>query len=185
MVTTVERLHAITGIAVDIVVVIGAIAAAVKFRIFNVLGHRWRTEVICSHTDLVDGSVVFVADYTIHNTGRRPLRVTTVRIRAMGVEHDGPLLVPDEARIIAVRILHAGDKSLKGIFQIEPGERTIFTLRAQLPRLDEMVFVLCDFATAAERTPTSYRSFYVKSEVKRLPQASISQREGSGTLEDE
>jgi hypothetical protein len=162
--TAVSYIHEITGIAVDIVVIVGAIAAAVRFRLFNILGYRWRTELHCSHVDLPGGSVIFVADYVVSNTGRRPLHLTTVRIRLTGAAAEGPLLVPDESRVIATRVLHAGDKALRGIFQIEPGERTIFTLRARLPELDEEVFVLCDFSTAAQRTPTSYRGFYVKSQ---------------------
>ena len=164
--TTVEHFHEITGIAVDLVLLAGAIAAAVKFRIFNVLGHRWRTDLRCSHFELPDGSVVFVADYIVHNTGERPLRLTTVRIRLAAAQTDGPLLVPDESRIVATRIAHGGDKTLKGIFQIEPGERTIFSLRARLPQLDDASFILCDFSTVADRTPTSFRGFYVKSQEK-------------------
>ena len=160
---TVTYLHEISGIAVDVVVIIGAIAAAVRFRLFNILGYRWRTDVRCSHIDRPDGTVTFLADYVVTNTGRRPLRLTTVRIRVTGATVDGALLAPDESRTMASRIVHSGEKSLRGIFQIEPGERTIFTLRARLPRLDDEVFVLCDFSTAAQRTPTTYRGFYVKS----------------------
>lgn len=158
----VETLHHWTGVAVDLAILAGAIAAAIRFRIFNVFGYRWRTEVRCQHAALADGSVIFLADYVVNNTGRRPLKLTSVSIDVSAATQDGQLLVPDPSKPIASRTLHAGDSSLKGIFQIEPGERTIFPLRARLDRLDEFVFVVCTFATAAQRTPTVFRSFYVK-----------------------
>lgn len=159
---TAESLHHLTGIAVDIAILVGAIAAAIRFRIFNVFGYRWRTDVTCWHADLPDGSVLFLADYVVQNTGRRPLKLTNVTIQVRAAKQHGQLLEPDQSQLIVSRELRMGDESLKGIFQIEPGERTIFPLRARLDRLDEFVFVVCTFATAAHRTPTVFRSFYVK-----------------------
>ena len=160
---SVETLHHWTGIAVDLALLVGAVATAIRFRIFNVFGYRWRTDVNCRHTDLADGSVIFLADYIIHNTGRRPLKLTDVTIQVSGAKQNGELLEPDPSQPVVARRLSAGDPTLKGIFQIEPGERSIFPLRARLKRLDEFVFVVCTFATAANRTPTVFRSFYVKS----------------------
>lgn len=158
-----QDLHEATGIAVDVVLLLGALAAVIKFRLFNLLGHRWRTEAICMHWDLPDKSVIFTADYTILNTGQRPLRVSAVTMRLTGVRQEGTLLIPDENREYASRVMRAGDPALKGIFQIEPGERTIFTLRTKLPDLDDAVFVLCDFTLVQRRTPAGYRGFYVRS----------------------
>ncbi len=158
-----SELHDATGILVDIALLIGALAAAIRFRLFNVLGHRWRSELTCSHHELPDSSVIFTADYTIHNTGQRPLRLKEVRIRMTGVRQDGALLVPDESRVHAVRIMKSGDPALKGLFQLEPGERTIFTLLTKLPDIDEAVFVLCDFSLSHKRVPSAFRGFYVKS----------------------
>lgn len=158
-----EELHHLTGIVVDLAIIAGAIAAAIRFRVFNVFGYRWRTEVSCRHVDLPDQSVVFLADYVINNTGRRPLKLTDVTIEVRPGKQRGELLEPDESAVIASRVLRSGDNTLKGIFQIEPGERTIFPLRARLPKLDHYVFVVCTFATSAHRTPTVFRSFYVKS----------------------
>jgi len=159
---TIEVIHHWTGVAVDLALLVGAIAAAIRFRIFNVLGYRWRTDVTCRHAELPDGFVIFLADYVVRNTGRRPLKLTSVTLEVFGAAQEGPLLVPDLSKPVAARTLIAGDPALKGIFQIEPGERSIFPLRARLPRLDDFVFVICTFATAAHRTPTVFRSFYVK-----------------------
>ena len=168
MATWPEDVHHISGIIVDAIVLLGAIAAAVKFRIFNVFGYRWRTELTCSHCELPDGATIFVADYVIHNTGQRPLKVSSVKIRVTSAKQEGLLLVPDQSKLIAERVMRAGDPTLKGIFQIEPGERTIFTLRAKLPHLDEVVFADCDFSTLALRTPSMFRGLYIKCQTKQI-----------------
>jgi len=154
---------------VDLAVLFGALAAIVKFRLFNLLGRRWRSELACVHYDLPDSSVIFTADYTIHNTGQRPIRVTEVSIRLTGVRQEGSLLLADENQIYATRVMRSGDPALKGVFQIEPGERTIFTIRTKLPTLEDAVFVLCDFSVSDRRTPASYRGFYVKSPSAGVP----------------
>jgi hypothetical protein len=160
---SIKDFHEASGLLVDVVLLIGAIGAAIKFRLFNILGFRWRSDLECAHYLLPDSSVVFTADYTVHNTGQRPLRLKNVTIRLAGARQEGALLKPDERRICATRIFESGDPALKGLFEIEPGERTIFPLRAQLPSLDDAVFVLCEFSLEQKRIPGAYRGFYVKS----------------------
>ena len=155
--------HEATGLLVDLVLLIGAIGAAIKFRLFNVLGFRWRSELKCAHYVLPNSSIVFTADYTVHNTGQRPLRLKNVTLRLTGARPEDALLMPDETRTYAIRVFESGNPALKGLFEIEPGERTIFPLRAQLPSLDDAVFVLCEFSLEQKRTPGAYRGFYVKS----------------------
>lgn len=159
----INDLHEATGLLVDVVLLIGAIGAAIKFRLFNVLGFRWRSELKCAHYMLPNSSIIFTADYTVNNTGQRPLRLKNVTIRLTGVRHEAALLMPDESRTYATRVFESGNPALKGLFEIEPGERTIFPLRAQLPGLDDAVFVLCEFSLEQKRTPGAYRGFYVKS----------------------
>jgi hypothetical protein len=158
-----KDLHEASEIVVNVVLLIGALAAVIKFRLFNILGHRWRSELACSHYVLPDSSVIFTADYTLHNTGQRPLRVTGITMRLIGVRQEGGLIVPDESRVYARRLMRPDEPALKGLFQIETGERTIFTLRTKLPALDEAVFVDCDFSLPHKRIPAAYRGFYVKS----------------------
>ena len=129
----------------------GAIGAVIKFRLFNILGHRWRSELAYSHSEMPDGSVIFTADYTVHNTGQRPLQIKEVTIRLLAAKQEGVLLVPDETRVIAKRVMGPADPGLKGLFQVEPGERTIFVLRAKLAELDDAVFVICDFSWSQAR----------------------------------
>jgi hypothetical protein len=163
-----EDLHHASGLLVDVALLIGAIAAVVKFRLFNILGHRWRSELACSHYSLPDSSVIFTADYTVHNTGQRPLRLNKVTIQLTASRQEDALLAPDPGRVYATRLFQAGDPALKGLFQIEPGERTIFPLRARLPTLDDSVFVLCEFSLMQKRVPGAYRGFYVKSGPAKL-----------------
>lgn len=164
---SIKDLHEASGLFVDIVLLIGAIGAAIKFRLFNVLGFRWRSELKCAHYLLPNSSVIFTADYTVNNTGQRPLRLKNVTIRVTGARQEGALLMPDENRTYATRVFESGNPALKGLFQIEPGERTIFPLRAQLRSLDDAVFVLCEFSLEQKRTPGAYRGFYVKTGLAR------------------
>lgn len=157
-----KDLQEASGFLVDVVLLIGAIAAAVKFRLYNILGHRWRSELTCTHYVLPDSSVIFTADYTVSNTGQRPLRLKDVTIRLTGARQEGSLLIPDESRIYSSRIFQTGNPAFKGLFQIEPGERTIFPLRTKLPVLDDAVFVLCEFSLEQRRVPAAYRGFYVR-----------------------
>jgi hypothetical protein len=156
-----DQLHSLSGIIVDVVLVLGAIGAAIKFRIFNILGPRWRSELVCSHYELPDSSVIFTADYTVLNTGQRPLQLRDVTIRVIAAKQEGILLVPDESSVYAERIMRSSSPSLKGFFQIEAGERTIFALQAVLPRLDNAVFIICNFSLPQRRVPAAYRGFYV------------------------
>lgn len=156
------KLGDLSGLIVDIVVLIGAAFAVIKFQLFNVLGHRWRSELTSSHHDLPDGSAVFTTDYTINNTGERPLLMKKVTIRVTAARQEGVLVLPDETRILAERVFADEDPRLTGLFQIEPGERSIFPLRARFPDLEDVVFVLCDFTLVQKRKPGAYRGIYVK-----------------------
>jgi hypothetical protein len=157
-----KDLHEASGFLVDVVLLAGAIATAIKFRRYNILGHRWRSDLACTHHLLPDSSIIFTADFTVNNTGQRPLRLKDVTIRLTGARQEGSLLLPDESRIYSTRLFQSGDPALKGLFQIEPGERTIFPLRTKLSDLDDAVFVLCEFSLEQKRTPGAYRGFYVR-----------------------
>ena len=162
MLISIEQVHQWTGTAVDLAVLAGAIAAAIRFRIFHIFGRRWTSDVRCFHTTVKRGMVIFVAEYIITNTGRRPLRLESAEMRLVPAHRDGSLLVPDEKTAIAERAMRATDPRYTPLFTIEPGERTIFTLRCQLPRLDETVFILCSFSLIGNRRPAAFSGFYVK-----------------------
>ena len=174
---TIKDAHELSGLLVDLALLVGAIFAVIKFRLFNILGHRWRSDLACNHYVLPDSSIVFTGDYTIHNTGQRPLLLDSVTIRLTAARSDASLLVPDDTQIFATRVFQSGEPALKGLFQIEPGERTIFPIRAHLPKLDDCVFVLCEFSLRQKRVPGAYKGFYVKSRPAQIQLAD--QPEGS------
>ena len=159
---SINELHEATGLLVNVALLLGTIFAVVKFRLFNILGHRWRSDLTCNHYVLPDSTIVFTGDYTISNTGQRPLRLNTITIRLTAARYEDALLLPDESKTFATRIFQSGDPALKGLFQIEPGERTIFPIRAHLASLEDFTFVLCEFTLQQKRTPAAYRGFYVK-----------------------
>jgi hypothetical protein len=159
---TIEHIHHTTGIIVDVVITIGAIAAAIKFRMYNILGRRWRTDVASTHFDLHDGSMILAIDYYIQNTGRRPLHVNQVSLVVEEVAQRDGLLEPAGTTILR-RDMRAGDPRLAGLFQVEPGERSIFTIRARMPSLPEFMFITCSFSMPGTRNPSAFRSLYVRS----------------------
>jgi hypothetical protein len=59
-----SKLKEISGLLVDLAILAGALAAVVKFLLFNMLGHRWRSELTCVHYEFPDLSVIFVALFT-------------------------------------------------------------------------------------------------------------------------
>ena len=66
-------LETITKVLVNLALLAGALVAVVKFRLYNILGHRFRSEVACAHVDLADGRVLFRGNYIVHNTGERQI----------------------------------------------------------------------------------------------------------------
>jgi len=155
-----EAAQHVTGVLVDVTLLLGAIGAIVKFQLFNIFGHRWHSTLDCAHYELPDGSVVFTADYTVTNRGQRPLRLRAVSLRLVQCRRQGHILLPDETAPIAERIIRPSDPGMKGNLQIESGERTIFTLRAALPELPDQVFVVCALDAVTKRSYTSFRGFY-------------------------
>jgi hypothetical protein len=161
MIASLDQIHHATGTLVDVMLAIGAVAAAIKFRLYNILGRRWRTDVSCTHFDLQDGSTLFAADYYIQNTGRRPIHVNGVSLVVAPARDIGGLLEPTDTTIVR-RDMQAGDRPLAGLFQVEPGERSIFTIRARLESLPEFMFVTGTFSMPGSRSPAAFRSLYVR-----------------------
>ena len=175
----------VSGLMVDIVVLLGALIAAIKFRIYNLFGHRWRSDLACAHYELSDSSVIFTADYTVHNTGQRPLHLTTITVSLARTMQDGLLVVADNKQIFASRVFEEENPAFKGLCQIEPGERSIFPIRVKLPALDDVIFVLCEFKVRHKRVPGAYRGMYVKSKPANPGQEQNSSASGTKGQEQE
>jgi hypothetical protein len=153
----------VTSPLVDCTILIGAVIAVIKLQLFNLLGLRWRSDLNCQHHLLPSGAVVFIAEYVLTNSGERPLSLTSVTIRLVGAKAESGILLPDEDRVLARRFLQSTTAAARGMFDLQPGERSIFTLRALLDHLDDTVFVLCAFEISNRREPAGYRGFYCKS----------------------
>jgi hypothetical protein len=177
--STWARLGETTHVFVDLTILLGALAAIVKFQVFHLFTHRWHSSVDCVHHVLPDGSIVLSADYRVTNTGQRPINVLAVKLRLLTARAEGPLLMPDEsAPPLAARDLHPADLRTRGNFRIEPGERTIFPLRCHLDELPDCVFISCAFYPQSRRPYTTYRGFYCRHPAAR--ESRISRPMGSG-----
>ena len=155
--------HVFTEVLVNVSILLAAVAAAVKLRVFNILAHRWQSEVKCRHDVLPSGEVTFTADYTVSNTGQRPMAVRTVSLQLVRARREGSLLMPNTESVILERVIRSSQPAYSGLFRIEAGERTIFTLRCIPPELPEVVFVVCSFDLVGNRAPTTFRSMYIRS----------------------
>ena len=155
-----EELHHVSGVIADVIIALAAIAAVIRFRILRPLAPRWRSELSCAAWRMPDGGVIFTADYILNNTGPRVLGLTNVTVRLVKSKVSGVVLEPDESHVLAERVMAASDPSLKGMFLVESGERSIFTLRCRLDEMPEAVFILCGFDLKRRRVPAAYRGFY-------------------------
>jgi hypothetical protein len=145
---------------VDCTILLAAGAAVLKFHIYNLFGYRWKSEVKAEHFSMPDGSVILSADYIVSNTGQRPLKFSKVSIRIHGIKQEGSLIVRYDSTVLAERIILSTDSGVKGNFEIEAGERTIFTVRTLQKTLPQAIFVFCQFESMIRRTPAIYQSFY-------------------------
>ena len=159
----------ITSVLVNLTVLAGAVVAVIKFRLFQLFSRRYRSELQCRHHALPNGRIVFEADYTIHNIGERPIPLSSVALRLHPAAREGVLLVPDRKTLLAERILESTDVDKRGLFQIEGGERSIFTLRCELAELSSVVFLNCQLSWPDRRAPAPYIGMYVASDVMTRP----------------
>ena len=156
-----SRADSITKVLVNLSILGAAAAALVKLKVLNILAHRYTSELACRHHPLPDGQIVFEADYMVRNSGDRPINLATVTLQLCAATHEGILLMPDRSQVLAERVCAVNDLDKRGLFRIEAGERSIFTLRCQLPHLDAVVFVLCQIAWPSRRSPAPYVGMYV------------------------
>ena len=158
-----EHWETITGVLVDLTILAGAVLAVVKFRLYNLFGHRFRSEVICSHVALSDGRVLFRGNYIVHNTGERQIWLDGVNLKLLRTRtsSDG-LIEPDDEGVLAERTLARGGEPYNGLHRLEAGERSIFTLRCVLNDLDDVVFFVCKIQWPYRRDPSPYIALYVK-----------------------
>ncbi len=163
----------VTSVLVNLSVLAAAVVAVIKFRLLHILGRRYRSELQCTHHALQNGRVIFSAEYSIHNTGERPIALSCVTLRLHPAAREGVLLVPDRQTLLAERVLASADPDKRGLFRIEAGERSIFTLRCELPELNDVVFCFCQLSWPDRRDPAPYVGMYVSSNVITNPGSAV------------
>jgi hypothetical protein len=157
-----KQAETITSVLEHVSILLAAIAAAIKFRMLHLLSHRYKSELQCHHYVLSDQQIVFEAEYTVNNTGERPLYLTGVSLRLCSAQSRDGLLLPDQERVFAERLHQPADSDKRGLFQIEAGERSMFTIRTLLTNLEPVTFVSCQLSWQNRRQPAPYVGMYVR-----------------------
>ena len=155
-----DSLNTLADILVKLTLVLGAIAAAVKFKIFRLYERRYATRLSATHSVLADGKILFEADYRINNTGQRPIEITEIDLSLFPAMLQDSLVFPDDTNPILNRTISG--EATAALRVIEAGESTTFTLRCVLDHMEDTVFVRGRFRWRHKRLPGDYLSLYVK-----------------------
>lgn len=154
----------VLGVLVNLTIVAGAIVAAYKFQVFDVLAHRFRSEVWCTSTAVGEsepGRILFVGNYVIHNTGERPLKVKKVTLQLLE-PFPGDRIIDsdrtDKESPLAKRVFEADVGT--SWFKIRGGERSIYPIRAYVDRIDGPVVFLCTFEWKHRGEPSEFAWLY-------------------------
>ena len=176
---SVESVQHVLSVAQTITVLVAALVGAIKFKVFQIWKHAFRTDMQCSHSVTSTGETIFVAEYTIQNTGDRPLSIDRVLLQLCpALRVHGGHLMPDRSTNILMPTLFAKleqsagperhFKPLGSHGEIMKGERSTFTLRCCLRELPDVFFVFGEFNWTKswfrpDRKPSFYSSLYIKS----------------------
>jgi hypothetical protein len=136
----------VSSILAHVVVLAGAIAASVKFRVFRSWTRRHKSELSsCRDYPLDSGKGrVLCGEYAVYNIGERPIDLSSVTIRlCKAIEGEGGCLDADLRSELATRVC---TPNRARSFPIRAGERIIFNFYWKLSSLDELVFIVCEFA---------------------------------------
>lgn len=149
---------------VNLTIIAGAVVAAYKFQVFDVLAHRFRSEVWCTSTPVGDGKpgrFLFVGNYVIHNTGERPLKVTKVTLQLLEPFPEDRVIDSDRTdkeSPLAERVFETDAGT--SWFKIRGGERSIYPIRAYVDRIDGPVVFLCTFHWKHRGDPSEFAWLY-------------------------
>jgi hypothetical protein len=169
-----NQAQTVTSVLVNVSVLAAAIAAAIKARILQLLARRYRSELCCRHHVLADRRIVFVVEYAVQNTGERPIALSQVRLTLHPPVREQALLLHDPNAVLAQRALVPGPAT-RGLFLVEAGERSIVTLRRELPELPEITFVPCQLSWPDRRAAAPFIGMYVARDSTLSPKSAASQ----------
>jgi hypothetical protein len=175
---SIQNVEHVLSISQTLIIMAAALIGAIKFKVFEMWKHTYRTEMECRHSTLANGEIVFIAEYGIHNTGERPLRIDRVLLQLCRADQiHGGHLVPDRSHTLVMPTVFTREegevpqgehfKPIGSLGDINKGERSIFTMRCLLRELPDVVFVIGGVhwkkgLFQPERAPSLYSSMYVK-----------------------
>lgn len=177
---TLDQAKNVADIVVAITISAGAIAAAIKYQMFRIFSHRWESDLVCRDRILASGQVLFVAEYTVQNRGQRPLRLRSIDLKVMRsrLTEGTRLLRPDHDGVISQRRV-PDEVGNSGNLDVQPGERSIFTLRCLLPDLPDVVFVECLLSLPHRRRPALFVGLHARQSKGRGPGGASAASEGA------
>ncbi|MGD8321872.1 MAG: hypothetical protein PVJ02_15600 [Gemmatimonadota bacterium] len=150
------------GYLVDLTILFGALAAAYKFRVFDVLGFKYRSEVWCEAGPLgpgADDPILFVGNYVIHNTGSRPLKISWVNLRLLKLEPDEQGILDSENGVKVAERKFDKDGGTSW-FRVGAGERSIYPFRCYLPAIEGTLALECTFGWKHGGKPSEFVWLY-------------------------
>lgn len=109
----------ITSLFVHLSVLAAAIFATVKFRLLRTLGRRYQSELQCKHYSLDRNKSIFVGEYSVYNTGERPIALTRVTLRLHPAIREGAFLIPNEQTLLVENVVDHTDHEQRGLVNIE------------------------------------------------------------------
>lgn len=147
---------------VNLTILGGALVAAYKFRVFDVMGHRYRSEVWCASTPAGEdepGRILFVGNFIIHNTGDRPLKIREVRLFLIEPCEDDVTIDSDRAREPLLRRKFEADSGTSWL-RIGAGERSIYPMRGYVDRVTGPLIFKCEFEWKHRGQPSEFAWLY-------------------------
>lgn len=156
-------LPSLLDLLVSITVLGGALAAAYKFRVFDVLGHRYRSEVWCTSTPAGPGEpgrILFVGNFVIHNTGNRPLKIGRVELSLL-TPRKGDRVI-DSDRVVDDPLLQREFVADTGTswFRVGAGERSIYPVRGYIDDVSGPLLFTCCFEWKHRGKPSPFVWLY-------------------------
>lgn len=139
-------------------VLVGAIAAFIKFRMLE-RPRRYKSELAtCRHHQLPD-RVVFEAEYVVYNNGDRPIDFTAATVSLYpAIVTPLSILKADKTALAE----HRHEPKDRPPYHIKATERILFSLYCELTSLPPVVFVVCQLEWPyKDRIPDPFRHMYV------------------------
>ncbi len=122
---------------VNITVIIAAVFAAIKFKLYEVLTPQYNTEMKVEQQYAKDGKIYIICTYIIENTGELPISLLKVSLNFYEAEEDiahsqntGMLKCLEESNNLPQRVFEASNDRYRNLMKISAGESSEFPIRA-------------------------------------------------------